>query len=760
MNAGELLRVTGLVQGVGFRPFVHRLAARHGLAGWVRNTSADVEIAVEGSATAIDAFARDLRDSAPVQSRVEQVDRHAREPEGRIGFVIESSVLGLGRQPVSPDVAICRACQKELHDPANRRHGYPFITCTDCGPRFSIIEGMPYDRMRTSMRAFPMCALCRAEYLEPGNRRHHSQTNSCAACGPRLWLADPGGEVLARGPAGAIAAAVACLESGGIVALRGLGGFQLAVDATDDDAVRELRHRKRREARPFAVMVATLADARRQVHLSDEAMALLVSPERPIIVAPSAEGPLAPSVAPGLEMTGVMLPTTALHHLLLEGIGRPLVMTSGNLVDEPIAIGNAEALNRLAGVADVFLLHDREIVARFDDSVVRTAGRSAVMIRRSRGYAPMPLTLPVEAPLPLVAVGPHLKNTLTLASGSRAWVSQHIGDLDDVSALDHFHAVLAQLEELFDLRPAVAVRDLHPGYLSTRVAAQLHCRRVIAVQHHHAHIAAVAAEHGVSGPVIGLACDGTGHGDDETVWGSEVMLASLTGYHRLGHLLPAPLPGGDAASRRGWRSALGYLSLLPDGARLSSRAFAGVHGAELEAARAQLRARVNSPMASSLGRLFDAAAAILGVRRHSHYEGQAAMELEALAGRRAARALAPCLRESQGRTQLDPLPLLVELDERTGRGESVADLAAVFHDSVAAGLVEIVRRSCAAHEVRTVVLSGGSFQNLRLLATMRRGLEHGGFTVLSAQQLPPNDGAISFGQAAVAAAILAQEGAS
>lgn len=751
------VRVTGVVQGVGFRPFVHRLAARHHLDGWVRNTAGSVEIAVEGPGAELEAFLSELRSEAPPLARIERIEARPGVPGGESGFAIVASADDpAARQPVSPDVATCDACLAELADPANRRYRYPFITCTDCGPRFTVIEAMPYDRERTSMARFAQCPECLREYRSPGDRRFHSETNSCPACGPRLWYADAGGTTQATGAEEALEAAAGLLRRGGILALRGLGGFHLACDATDETAVARLRARKHREAKPLAVMVASPGDAAGLAPLSPELSGLLAAPERPIVLAePIAGAPLAAGIAPGLGEVGLLLPYTPVHHLLLQAVGCPLVMTSGNRSEEPIATGNAEALARLAGIADGFLLHDREIVARYDDSVLRPTPAGPQFLRRARGFAPLPLGLPVPAPVPLVAVGPHLKNTFTLAAGSRAWVSQHIGDLENFETLEHFREALRRYRGLFRIEPEVAVRDLHPGYLSTREAESLGLPTVIAVQHHHAHVAAVLAEHGVEGPAVGVAFDGTGYGEDGTVWGGEFLVADLRGYRRVGHLRPAPLPGGDLAARRPWRAALGYLSLEPRQAPSFAQAFRGVPTAERAAAGRQLERRLNAPLASSMGRLFDAAAAVLGVRTVAQFEGQAAMELEALAGRRVAGELDFPVEDGPGGFVLDPLPLLAALGAGLRAGQRPADLAADFHASVARTTALAARRACREAGLRQVVLAGGVFQNARLVGSVARRLEAFGLSVLLPRRLGANDGAVSYGQAAVAAARLA-----
>ncbi len=757
------LHVSGVVQGVGFRPFVHRLALRHGLAGWVLNAAGDVQIEVEGAPDEIAAFTRELKIEAPPLARIEELSVEPGAPTGLETFTIrESRDEPDRRQPVSPDVALCAACEAELFDAANRRYRYPFITCTDCGPRFTVIDAMPYDRERTSMRAFTQCPECLREYRSSGDRRYHSETNSCPACGPRLWL-EPTGGAGGAGGAGAdpIASAARLLAAGTILAVRGLGGFHLAVDATSEDAVRRLRARKQREEKPLAVMVRTLPEARALADVNPAEADLLTSPERPIVLLRCrSDTPLAPSIAPGLDTVGVLLAYTPLHHLLLEQAGRPLVMTSGNVSEEPIATGNDDARCRLGGIADAFLLHDREILSRYDDSVVRVAGDATIFLRRARGYAPLPVDLPLESPLSLVAVGPHLKNTFTLVheGSARAWVSQHIGDLENLETLEHFHATLDAYRRLFRIEPEVAVRDLHPGYLSTRIAGDLGLERVIPVQHHHAHVAAVLAEHGSSDVAVGVAYDGTGYGDDGNVWGAEFLVADLTGYRRAAHLRYAPLPGGDLAARTPWRVALGYLSLEPAAAGPFARAFARVKPEERALAAQQIARRLNAPLASSMGRLFDAAAAILGVRSVARYEGQAAMELEALAGTRPARPLPfPVSGSGAGGWILDPVPLLAALGERLGAGAHAADLAAVFHESVAAATDELTARVAATAGTRTVALGGGCFQNARLLVSVRARLEARGLRVLVPRRLGPNDGAISYGQAAVAAAVLRRE---
>jgi hydrogenase maturation protein HypF len=612
---------------------------------------------------------------------------------------------------------------------------------------------MPYDRERSTMKAFAQCPTCLDEYQDPTDRRYHSETNSCPVCGPSIWLESEDTESPPRSET-ALAAAGGLLTQGKVLAVRGLGGFHLAVDATNEDAVARLRMRKGREVKPLAVMVRSLAAAERLAYVSEAEAALLTSRERPIVVLRRRpHAPLAPQIAPGLDSVGIVLAYTPLHLLLLDRVGgRPLVMTSGNVSDEPIATGNEEARLRLASIADALLLHDREIVARYDDSLVRVVGDRAVFLRRSRGYAPMPLRLPVATAEPLLAVGPHLKNTLTLAQGDEAFVSQHVGDLENLETLEHFEDALARFEQLFRIEPRWVVRDLHPGYLSTRLAEESGLMELPAVQHHHAHIAAVLGEHGVTERVLGLALDGTGYGADGHVWGCELLEADLRSYERLAHLRYSPLPGGDLAARAPWRTLLGYASLDDDG-RWAEPALASVPPQELMVARHQLRRRINAPKASSMGRLFDAAAAVLGVRLETAYEGQAAMELEGLAHDGDFEALPfPIMREAGELPVLDPLPLLAALAAERARSVSVGELAARFHATLARSLTGLTGELCALRGLDTVALGGGCFQNARLLSALGRGLEDAGLRVLTPIVLGPNDGAISYGQAVVAAA--------
>ena len=762
------LRVAGVVQGVGFRPFVHRLAVRHGLQGWVRNTTGDVEIAVAGHPRDVERFTRALTAEAPPLARIDRVDTEPSADTAPGPFrIVDSDRSGARGQWVAPDVATCPECEAELVDPANRRFHYPFITCTNCGPRYSVIEGMPYDRERTSMRAFPQCPACAREYGAIGDRRYHSETNSCPVCGPRLtYLGRGGARVSPRDP---IVAAAQLLSNGGIAALRGIGGFHLACDATDAHAVARLRRGKHRDGKPLAVMVPTLEAARALAEISDDEADWLRRPSRPIVILRARAGsPVAPGVAGGLDTIGLMLPYTPVHLLLLDAVQRPLVMTSGNHSGEPLAATLADAMRDLSDVADAFLTHDREIVAPIDDSVLRVVPRPAgdaapgrraapaILMRRGRGFAPLPVALPIPASAPLVAVGPHLKNTFTIAHGRDGYLSPHIGDLETLETADHWRETFDAFRRLFRIDPVVAVHDLHPGYLSTRLAEELGLARMIAVQHHHAHVAAVAAEHGVIDRVIGVAFDGTGYGDDGHTWGAEILVANLATYRRVAQLRYAPLPGGDVAARSPWRVAMGYRSLAPELSDAFGLAISGVDPRAIDLVERQIDAHVNAPLASSMGRLFDAAAAVLGICRESAFEGEAAMRLEAAAAGYDADPLTydahPVL---GGAAWFDPLPMLAILGERAQAGEPVGPLAAAFHESVAQGTAAHIGSLAGLEGITTVVLGGGVFQNARLLTSLRGRLEARGFRVLTAGSVPANDGGLSYGQAVVAAAQMA-----
>jgi hydrogenase maturation protein HypF len=742
--------VRGIVQGVGFRPFVHRLARREGLAGYVRNIASDVEILIEGDLERLAAFVRALTIDAPPLARVDHVETSAVAESGRVGFeVMASRLRSIVRPLISPDVAPCAECERELYEPSNRRSGYAFITCTDCGPRQSVIDDLPYDRERTSMRAFSQCPACAREYADIGDRRYRSETNSCPHCGPSLALLGPTGERLPLGDP--IAGATAVLLEGGIVAVRGVGGFHLAADATNETAVARLRQRKRRDGKPLAIMVRRLADARALASVSEREATCLSSPQRPIVILERHDGaPLAPSVSDGLRSVGVMLPCSPLHMLLLDAVARPLVMTSGNPTNVPLAFALDEALATLGDVADAFLTHDREIVVPVDDSVMRVVDDERVMMRRARGFAPLPISLPIAPPAPVLAVGAHLKNTFTLVDGTDAFVSQHIGDLETLETVQHWERTLESFTRMLGIHPRAGARDLHPDYASSRLANQRYGDDVVVVQHHHAHIAAVAAEHGVTEPVIGVAFDGTGLGTDGAIWGAEFMVADLRSFRRVGRLRYAPLPGGDRAAREGWRAALGYAHVVGANGELIVQALRALDAGATRLVMQQCRAGVNAPPASSMGRLFDAAAAIIGVCDVSRYEGEAAMRLESMAAHIAADPIALPMSESEPWI-LDPAPMLAELARRSLAGEDPAYLAAAFHESVAESAVTVVLRIAERDRLDRVALGGGVFQNARLLSSLRTRLTRAGLQVLTGVQLSPNDGSISYGQAAVAA---------
>jgi hydrogenase maturation protein HypF len=705
-------RVTGVVQGVGFRPWVHGVAGRHGLAGFVRNDAGGVVIEAEGEPAALDALVLALRTDAPPLARVEHVQSEPLPSTGEAGFSIApSDRTGAVATLVPADAATCDACLRELFDPGDRRYRYPFITCTHCGPRFTIVRQVPYDRPSTTMAGFPMCSACRREYEDPFDRRFHAEPIACPDCGPQLSM--PLGDALQL------------LRNGGIVAVKGLGGFHLACDAADEDAVARLRARQIREDKPFAVMAA---DPGLLVHLGAREAALVSSPERPIVLLRRREGaPVAASVAPGSPWLGVMTPYTPLHHLLLADFGGPLVMTSGNRTDEPIAIDDDEARTRLAGIADAVLGHDRPIHRRCEDSVVR----AGLPLRRARGLAPAALKLPVAATRPLLAVGAELKSTFCVAAGTEAHLSPHLGDLHSEEAFHAFRTDLALYLEMLGIEPEVVAHDLHPEYLSTKWALEQNAETV-GIQHHHAHAAACLAEHGETGPALAVVLDGTGMGTDGTLWGGELLRCDLADYERVAHLEAVPLPGGEAAVREPWRMASAYLE----------RAGRPVPFERWDVVRQSLK--VNAPLSSGAGRLLDAVAALLGVRETITYEGQAAIELEQLAGRAAAHPYS--CRLSGGTIHGTDLVRAAHDDLDVGRSRE--EIAAAVHEGLAAAFAA----ACLlAGQTRTVVLSGGCLQNLRLRNGLRDRLERMGFTVLTHQRVPPNDGGIAFGQAAIAA---------
>jgi hydrogenase maturation protein HypF len=783
-RVGRSIVVRGVVQGVGFRPFVWRLANELGLAGTVRNTGGQVEIEVEGPEAAVDAFVGRIRSEAPPRARVEEVAvRPSTRSTGRAsGFSIEEShSSGSAERLFPPDIATCDDCLREVFDPADRRYRYPFTNCTNCGPRATIIDELPYDRARTSMRDFRLCAACEAEYRDPSNRRFHAEPVACPDCGPALRYRRQDDPAPTATREDALQSAVADLRAGRIVAVKGLGGYHLACDATDPAAVARLRDRKRRWAKPFAVMVSDVAAARAQAHLSTAEEALLTSPARPIVLVERRRD-AAPALADGVvsaeandgaraaalnRRVGLFLPYTPLHHLLLAGLGRPIVLTSGNLADEPLATDDGEALERLAGIADSFLAHDREIRARYDDSVTRVVAGRESLIRRGRGYAPEPLDLPIATPQTLLAVGAELKHTFALARGGRAHVAPHTGDLEDLATYRAFETNLAHLQRLLDIEPQYVVHDLHPAYLSTQFAARRFPEsRRLGVQHHHAHVASAAAEAGLTGEFIGVAFDGLGMGEDGTFWGGEILVATLASYRRVGRFGRAPMPGGALAVKKPYRMALGYLlsaeAFDADGAtadwlapELAAAFTERLDPREVQAVRVQLARGLNAPVASSAGRLFDAAASLLGIRDVAEYEAQAAIELELLAEQGSRRPLPYEIARRDGLLVYDPRPTIRALLEGRASGVPAETLAARFQETVAAVTRELCGDVRKATGLGVVALSGGVFQNQWLATTLVRRLTRDGFEVHTNRRVPANDGGISYGQAAVAAARLA-----
>jgi hydrogenase maturation protein HypF len=736
------IEVRGVVQGVGFRPFIWRLADGLGVRGWVRNDAGVVRIHAEAEPALLERFCAAITGEAPPLARIEEVRWTPVPSEGFDGFaVMESGVGEGGDRLVSPDVATCEACLSELFDPRDRRFRYPFINCTDCGPRFTIIERLPYDRERTSMRVFPMCADCAREYLDPGDRRFHAEPVACPACGPSLSLLGSGGSPAGRDPVGEAASRLA---RGEIVALKGLGGFHLACDATNEDAVSELRRRKARPDKPFAVMAADVEAARGLFEMTEAEVALLESRTAPIVLVRDL-GRLARSVAPGHRRQGAMLPSTPLHHLLLREADRPLVMTSGNRSDEPICISNDDARERLSSVADAFLVHDREIVSRYDDSVTRVWRDAPVLMRRARSYAPSPIGLGVSV-APTLGVGAELHGTFCLASGDRAFLSQHVGDLDSEEAMRAYTDALQRYQEIFGLEPEVVAHDLHPDFLTTRFAESLGLPSV-AVQHHHAHVAAVMAEHGLEGSVIGVAFDGFGLGEDGTAWGGEFFACDASHAERLGHLRPVRQPGGDVAVREPVRMAIAHA--IDAGCLDAAFVLLGNDARDVDVVTGQIASGLASPMTSSMGRLFDAVSALAGVCRRATYEGQPAMLLEQAAAADAREYPFELARE-QGRVVVDTRPLVAAVVADLAAGVAPGVVASRFHATIAVMAFDVCREIREGAGLRRVCLGGGVFMNDLLLTDLVARLEASGFEVFLPREVPVGDGGIALGQVLVA----------
>jgi hydrogenase maturation protein HypF len=754
------VRVEGIVQGVGFRPFVHALAGRMGLAGLVGNDAGGVFVEVEGAAETVERFLEALAAEAPPLAVIERLTATPLAPTGGHGFAIAPSLAGGERQTlISPDTATCADCLRELADPADRRYRYPFINCTNCGPRFTIVRDVPYDRPATTMATFELCADCAREYSDPADRRFHAQPVCCPACGPTLALLDRGGRPAAGDP---LTEAAARLRAGEVVAVKGLGGYHLAADAASEPAVAALRARKHREDKPFAVMVADLAAARRLCLVDPAEEAMLASPRRPIVLlrrrdgegaGPGGAGRVAASVAPGNRSLGLMLPYAPLHHLLLAEIGRPIVLTSGNVSDEPIAYLDDEARERLGGIADWFLVHDRPIHVRADDSVVRSFGGRELPLRRSRGFAPQPLGLPWPFPRHVLACGAELKSTFCLAKGGHAFLSHHIGDLENYETFRSFAEGVEHFRRLFAVDPQVVAHDLHPEYLSTKYALELDGVELEGVQHHHAHVASCLADNGEPGPVIGVAFDGLGFGADRTIWGGELLVADLEGFRRAGHLEVVPLPGGAAAIKEPWRMAAAWLDTALEGQVPERLGVVGRHRDRWEPVVALARSGTAAPPTSSAGRLFDAVAAILGVRDAVNYEGQAAVELEQLADPDERSAYpAGVAAAGGGPLRLGGSDLVRAVVEDLEAGVAPPRIAARFHNGLAAATVTACAAIREERGLGTVALSGGVFQNMLLLERTVTALDQRGFRVLTHSRVPPNDAGISLGQAAIAAA--------
>jgi hydrogenase maturation protein HypF len=762
---GRRVKIAGVVQGVGFRPYIYGLATELGLCGQVGNGTGGVVAEIEGAGSRVEEFLRRLPLEIPPLARIESLMLEDIEVSGVVGFrIVESDALGEVSTQIPADAATCGECLREMGDAENRRYQYPFINCTHCGPRFTITKSIPYDRPQTSMGKFRMCAACQAEYEDPRDRRFHAQPNACWDCGPRLTLLDAEDAASdARDPVGA---AVELLRAGEIVAVKGVGGFHLVVDATSEAAVMRLRARKHRFGKPLAVMVRDLEAVRRLCKVSDAEAALLTSTERPIVLLRALEGNgLVAEVAPGVPWLGVFLPYAPVHFLLLGGDGlRALVMTSANLSEEPIAIANEEAVERLGRIADAFLVHDREILQRADDSVMQVVEGAPQFVRRSRGHVPLPVALLDETP-PLLAVGGHLKSVFTLAKGMHGYQSQHLGDLESVASVEFFEEALEHFGRIFQIVPEYVVHDLHPGYSSTAWAMR-QTQPKIAVQHHHAHIAGCMAEHRLRGPVIGLALDGTGYGADGCVWGGEVLIATLTGFERFAHLKYVAMPGAEAAVREPWRMAFGHLH-----AALGEGVFVADLLAQMKVSEgdARMLARImeiglNSPLTSSCGRMFDAAAALILGRDRVDYEAQAAIELEGVAEAGAVpeanRYVFRLEEDVEGPLILNPAPMWKELVTDLRGGESPAKMSARFHAGVADGYVRAATAAGARNGIRETCLSGGVFHNRLLTRLVCEGLRRAGMEAYLPVKVSPGDGGLSYGQAVVAAALLGERAGS
>lgn len=746
------LKINGIVQGVGFRPFVYQLAEQYALKGEVANTSSGVSIHVEGPPDRIASFESDLCQKHPPLAHIVEISRRMESVRHYPAFsIVHSRDETKMSTLISPDVSICEDCRRELFDPNDRRFHYPFINCTNCGPRYTIIDDIPYDRPKTSMRHFSMCPLCQAEYDDPNNRRFHAQPNACAQCGPHVSLCNnQGKEINADDP---IPKAAKLLKQGYIVAVKGLGGYHLAADAENTDAVVRLRRRKLREEKPFAIMSYDLDHIRRYAEIKTNEIRLLTSIQRPIVLLrkkiPSC---ISDEVAPRNKYLGVMLPYTPLHYLLLKPGFIALVMTSGNLSEEPIAIDNDDAFKRLGEIADFFLVHNRDIYLRSDDSIVRHSAGAKRFIRRSRGFVPIPVFLKNKVP-PILACGAQLKNTICITKNDTAFLSQHIGDLENPATYDFFQLTIDHLQRILEITPEIIACDMHPTYLSTQYAEKRTGIQKIRVQHHHAHIASCMAEHKLDGPVIGLSFDGTGYGPDDTVWGGEVLVVEENTFERVGHIEYVRMPGSTAAIKEPWRMALSYLhdAYGSDFRNLDLKLLREIGNQKITVISEMISKTVNSPLTSSLGRLFDGVAAIIGLRHRVNFEGQAAMELEMLAAD-SADAIYDYEWITDNMYKILPAPMIRGVVDDVQNGMVIAEISAKFHLTVIrlfADLCDVIRKD---RNLNRVVLSGGCFQNATLLTGLIQALEKKNFQVFAHQQVPANDGGIALGQVRVAAA--------